>query len=127
MFRASFVTAGVVAAAFAMASPAMADPPVPGMKTDAVLGEPCYNTSRFIFGTNASGAILACGAPGKPGQWVQIAGVIGVRTIGTPCHSDVVSVNPRGAGWTAAQSPEGVPLVCSYPTDTWEVNPTPTA
>jgi len=37
------------------------------------------------------------------------------------CFSDVVSLNPEGAGWTAAQSPDGLPLFCAYPTDTWEI------
>jgi hypothetical protein len=124
MFRALVVMASIVTAALTVTPPASAEPVVPGMKDDAVLGEPCDNTTRFVFGTNASGAVLACGSPSDPGHWVQIAGLLGVREIGTPCHSEVVSVNPRGAGWTAAQSPEGDPLFCSYPTDTWEVHPT---
>jgi hypothetical protein len=115
------ITVAFVAAAIAMAAPAGAEP-VPGMANDAVLGQPCDNTTSFVFGTNASGAILACGSPKAPGEWSQIAGLIGVREIGTKCFSDVVSVNPEGSGWTAAQSPDGQPLFCAYPTDTWEVH-----
>ena len=115
-----FVGTALVAAAFSLAAPAGAEP-VPGMVNDAVLGQPCSNTQQFVFGTNASGAILACGSPKAPGEWSQIAGLIGVREIGTKCFSDVVSVNPEGAGWTAAQSPDGLPLYCAYPTDTWEI------
>lgn len=120
MFR-PLITVAFVAAAVAIAAPAGAEP-VPGMVDDAVLGEPCDNTTSFVFGTNASGAILACGSPKAPGEWSQIAGLIGVREIGTKCFSDVVSVNPEGNGWTAAQSPDGQPLFCAYPTDTWEVH-----
>jgi hypothetical protein len=123
MFRALLIASAIVATTFAVAAPAGADP-VPNMTNDAVLGEPCTNTSTFVFGTNSSGAILACGSPKAPGEWSQIAGLIGVREIGTKCFSDVVSVNPEGAGWTAAQSPDGSPLFCAYPTDTWEVHPT---
>jgi hypothetical protein len=122
MLRALLVAPAIVA--LGMAPVAGADPAVPGMTQDAVLGEPCTNTIAFVFGTNASGAILSCGKPGKPGEWVQIAGLLGVREIGTECFSDVVSVNPSGNGWTAAQSPDGMPLFCAYPTDTWEVHPT---
>ncbi|MFI5509421.1 hypothetical protein ACIA48_18295 [Mycobacterium sp. NPDC051804] len=119
----SLVAVAFLAAAFAIAVPAGAEP-VPGMVDDAVLGQPCENTKSFVFGTNTSGAILACGSPKAPGEWSQIAGLVGVREIGTECFSDVVAVNPDGNGWTAAQSPDGLPLFCVYPTDTWEVHPT---
>jgi hypothetical protein len=123
MFRALVIVASVTAA-LAVASPAGAEPSVPGMKDDAVAGESCDNTTQFVFGTDATGAVFACGAPSNPGHWVKISAVLGTRTIGTPCFSDVISVNPTGSGWTAAQSPEGAPLFCSYPTDKWAVHPT---
>jgi hypothetical protein len=122
MFRAQLVAAGIVAAALGVAPLASADP-VPDMSNDAVLGDPCYNTQRYIFGSDASGQVFACGGPGQPGRWVSVSTLLGVREIGSPCVGEVLDVNPTGSGWTAAQSPEGVPLMCSRPTDTWEVRP----
>ena len=120
-----FATAALTAAALATATPAAADPVVPQLRDDAAVGEPCYNTVRFVFGTNADGGFYSCGSSGKPGVWVQLTDLLGVREIGsTGCVAEVLTVSPDGNGWTAAQSPQGVPLFCSYPTDTWEVHPT---
>jgi hypothetical protein len=127
MIRALFVAAGIAAAtvgAAPLASATPTDQPVPNMSNDAVLGEACYHTVRYIFGYDASGNVLSCGGPGKPGIWVDAGTLIGVREIGSDCVGEIHDLAPDGSGPFTAQSPEGVSLYCSYPTDTWEVRPT---
>ena len=123
MIRARFVATAIAAAAIGAAPLASADPadqPVPDMSNDAVLGQPCYTSARYIFGYDASGDVLACGGIGHPGIWVEIGTLLGVRQIGSPCVGEIHD-NTGGSGVRTAQSPDGVPLTCSYPTDTWEV------
>ena len=70
MIRARFVATAIAAAAIGAAPLASADPadqPVPNMSNDAVLGQPCYTSARYIFGYDASGDVLACGGIGHPG------------------------------------------------------------
>lgn len=76
---------------------------VPNMRSDAVLGQPCSNWQRYIFGYDPDGNILACAADVKNGTWVQAAPLNGVQQIGAPCAI--------GSGGTA-QSPDGRALVC---------------
>jgi hypothetical protein len=124
MNRATATLAAVILAT-GTAPSAAADPVVPQLRNDAVPGAPCFTTVRFVFGTDAAGAFYSCGSPGKPGVWVPLTALLGTRDIGaTGCVGEVLTVSPDGNGWTAAQSPEGVPLFCAYPTDTWEVHPT---
>jgi hypothetical protein len=93
----------------ALPAPGLAPPvtfaDVPQMISGAVLGGPCMNFERYIFGKDANGETLACVAfGGTEGQWVASAPLQGVQQIGTAC------TNASGGG--AAQSPDGTPLVC---------------
>lgn len=124
MARVPVLAAAALGATLVCAAPAAADPVVPGLATDAVAGAPCDRNDRFVFGTDASGVVFSCGVPATPGVWVPISGLLGVREIGADCFAEVVESSPNGSGWTAAQSPDGLPLFCSYPTDSWAVHPT---
>jgi hypothetical protein len=78
---------------------------VPQMISGAVLGGPCTNFARYIFGKGPNGEPLACVAfGGTVGQWVSSAPLQGEQQIGAAC------TNANGGG--AAQSPDGTPLVC---------------
>jgi hypothetical protein len=128
-----FVTAAIATAAISAAPLAGADPtsqPVPNMNNKAVAGQSCASpTGRYIFGQDASGNVFVCGAFGQPGVWVP-ATVIGVRTIGARgCVAETGNEQSQNnvSKTVLAQSPEGVALICVYPTDSWEVRPSPTA
>ena len=124
--KAPFVAVAIAAAAISAAPLASADP-VPGMNNNAVLGQSCYTpTGRYIFGQDASGNVLVCGGPGQPHSWVAAGTLVGVRQIGgSGCVEDIHSLAPAGNSGAYAQSPDGVALICSYSTDTWEVRPSP--
>lgn len=77
---------------------------VPGMTDDVVVGTPCSNFHRYIFGRTASGQAAACvSSYGESGNWVLSSPLRGVQDIGAPC--------PPGQD-AAAQSPDGVGLMC---------------
>jgi hypothetical protein len=78
----------------------MVQAPVPNMRNDAVLGQPCSNWQRYIFGYDANGNVLACAGNVKNGTWVSSAPLYGVQQIGAPCTSGT------------AQSPDGLGLLC---------------
>jgi hypothetical protein len=122
--KAPFIGAAIAAAAIGAAPLASADQ-VPNMNNNAVLGQACATpTGRFVFGQDTSGTVLVCGAPGQPHVWVAAGNpLVGVRQIGdSGCVEEIHSLATSGA-W--AQSPDGVALICAYPTDTWEVRPNP--
>ncbi|MGB6209620.1 hypothetical protein [Mycobacterium sp.] len=125
----SVATAAIAAAALGAADLASADPvsqPVPNMSHDAALGQSCATpTGRYIFGYDSAGKVLACGRPGQPHVWVDAGTLVGVRQIGgKQCVEEIHALAPDGSGGFTAQSPDGVPLICAYPTDTWEIMPT---
>jgi len=130
MIQTPFVAAAMAAAAVVGAAGlASADPvsqPVPNMSHNAALGQPCSTPNgRYIYGYDAGGRVLACGRAGRPGVWVDAGTLVGVRQIGgKQCVEEIHALAPNGSGAFAAQSPDGVPLICSYPTDTWEIMPT---
>ncbi|BCI80096.1 excalibur calcium-binding domain-containing protein [Mycobacterium sp. SMC-18] len=66
-------------------------------------GDGCTNYDRFIFRTTPGGETQACiyRPPNGPGMWVSSAPLVGTRTIGADCSPS-----------TAAQTGDGVPLVC---------------
>jgi hypothetical protein len=124
-----FITGAIAAAAISAAPLASADP-VPNMNTSAVLGQSCSTpTGRYVFGQDGGGNVFVCGAPGQPHVWVAVAAgtLLGVRQIGgRGCVEDIHSLVPGGNSGAFAQSPDGLALICAYPTDTWEVRPNPT-
>ncbi len=78
---------------------------VEGLQQGAVIGQPCSSFERYIFGELANGDTAACARQADgTGVWVNSIPVIGTRPLGTSCV----------AGFsTAAQSPEGIPMICS--------------
>jgi hypothetical protein len=124
MIRKPALAAAIAAvAALSLAPAAAADPSndnsdpsgrypgdVPGMSYDAPLQGPCTNTERFIFGRSRGGQAMQCHwipnqwPPVDTGFWQISYPLYGVHNIGEPCD------NPRGA---AAQSPDGIALVCT--------------
>ncbi len=114
-------TAAAAAAGLFAASPAAADGPnrtydgdVPGINYDAYLSAPCYQWERFIFGRGPGGEALAChwipnqgylgwdSPPPGTGFWVISPKLYGVQNVGAPCPGSQA----------AAQSPDGLPMVC---------------
>jgi hypothetical protein len=119
--------AAIVAAGAVSAIPLANADPVPRMNNDAVLGQPCSTpTGRYVFGQDASGTVLICGKPGQPHIWVAAGMLLGVRAIGASRCVEEIHSRGDAANTAYAQSPDGVALICAYPTDTWEVRPNPT-
>jgi hypothetical protein len=115
-------TAAVIAAAAIGAAPvALGDPgpvfhddpgryptDVPGIDYDARLAGPCDNYYTFTFGRGRGGETLACHyipnqwPPVDTGFWVASYPLMGVKDAGSPCPG------PK----SAAQAPDGRPMVC---------------
>ncbi|MGH3847135.1 MAG: hypothetical protein ACRDS0_37800 [Pseudonocardiaceae bacterium] len=88
---------------------------VPGMVENATQGYACDNWERFTFGHGPNGQALTCHFipnqypdplrgtdPGSGGYWMISYPLYGVQEIGSPCP------NPQ----SAAQAPDGLPLLC---------------
>jgi hypothetical protein len=113
MIRQLFIAAAIAGAAISTAPAAAGDnghydSDVPGMNYDAALGAPCDNMDRFVYGRGPGGEALACHwipnqwPPVDTGFWVTSYPLYGIQQIGAPCPG------PQ----TAAQSPDGRPLLC---------------
>jgi hypothetical protein len=122
MFRELAIAAGVACAAIGTAPAAVGEPndniyfdkpgrydsDVPGMNYDAALHAPCPNYQIFTFGRGRGGQPLQCHwipnqwPPVYTGFWVASPELHGVREIGSPCPG------PQ----SAAQAPDGRPLLC---------------
>lgn len=124
MIRELTVAAATAAVAVALVPSAMADPgpmypdnpghyatDVPGMRYDASLGAPCDNFDLFTFGRGPGGQSEACHyiAKQNAGYWVISYPLVGEQEIGAPCPGQK----------SAAQSPDGRPLVC-LPDQGWQ-------
>ena len=117
-------SAALAASVFAFAPSAAADGEqpqptyngdVPGINYEAYLSAPCFQWDRFIFGRGPDGQAMAChwipnqgylgwDSPSPPftGFWVISPKLYGVQTAGAPCPGSQA----------AAQSPDGLPMVC---------------
>jgi hypothetical protein len=119
MIRELVVAAVAAGAAIGTAPAAGANPQhypgdVPGMVEGVSLDEACDNWERYTFGHGPSGEALAChfipnqypdplrAGPVDHGFWMISYPLYGVQDIGAPCP------NPQ----SAAQSPDGLPLLC---------------
>ncbi len=121
MIRQLVVAALATGAAVFAAPAASADPQsypgdVPGMAEGIGVrqGYACDNYERFTFGHGPNGQALTChfipnqypdplrGTPASGGYWMISYPLNGVQEIGSPCP------NPQ----SAAQSPDGLPLLC---------------
>ena len=70
------------------------------MRADAQLGGHCTQNTKYNYGFDASGNTLACNSKST---WISSPSLVGVRTLRSPC----------GDASGVAQSPDGVPLVCT--------------
>lgn len=119
MIRELATAAAAAGAVIATAPAAAADPPhytgdVPGMSYGVKSDDSCDNWERFTFGRGPDGEALACHfipnqfpqprepQPAETGFWVTSYPLYGVQDVGAPCP------NPQ----SAAQSPDGLPLLC---------------
>jgi hypothetical protein len=114
MIRELVIATAAAAAAVALAPPAAADPSsanpadAPGMNYEANLAGPCDNYQVFTFGRGPGGETLACHwipnqwPPVYTGFWVASYPLYGQQDIGAPCPG------PK----SAAQAPDGRPMVC---------------
>jgi hypothetical protein len=113
MIRQLFIAAAITGAAISTAPAAAGDnghydSDVPGMNYDAALGAPCDNMDQFVYGRGPGGEALSCRwipnqwPPVSTGFWVISYPLYGVQQIGAPCPG------PQ----TAAQAPDGRPLLC---------------
>ena len=110
MIRELLATAAITGVAIGLAPCAAAyEGDVPGMNYQASLGAPCDNYERFIFGRGPSGQAEACHFPppnqfpaATTGYWVISYPLFGVQQNGAPCPG------PQ----TAAQTPDGLPMLC---------------
>jgi hypothetical protein len=71
--------------------------------SSATRGSQCSNWTRYIFGQAPGGQVFACVSfDGVSGTWVPSAPFYGVQPVGIPCMPPA-----------AAQSPDGLGLVCT--------------
>jgi hypothetical protein len=101
------LTCALVAAPGIAAGNASADPSwcdgvacVPYVAGNVSQGAPCVGRTRYDFGLDASGGTLLCANVGK---WAASRPLVGVRPLGAPCYGSD----------GAAQSPDGIPMVCA--------------
>lgn len=112
MIRELAVAALTAGAALSLAPPAAAYPgDVPGMVEGSGVrqGYACDNWERFTFGHGPNGQAMTCHfipnqflGPGPGGYWMVSYPLNGVQEIGSPCPGSQA----------AAQSPDGLPLLC---------------
>lgn len=114
MIRELLTASAITGLAAGVAPVASADPghwegDVPGMNYYALLGAPCDNYERFIFGRGPSGQAEACHFPppnqfpaATTGYWVISYPLYGVQQNGAACPS----------AQSAAQTPDGLPMLC---------------
>jgi len=106
-------TVATIGTTISIAPCAGADPSypgdVPGMNYQALLGAPCDNYERFIFGRGPSGQAEACHFPppnqfpaATIGYWVISYPLQGIQQIGAQCPGPQF----------AAQSQAGLPMLC---------------
>lgn len=102
------VTMVVLAQATAAGSPCDGVDCVPHLRKDAVAGASCAAARVYPFGLDGSGNTLICYATYRnpiTATWSPVPQLVGVRDYGALC-----------SGGGAAQSPDGLPLVCRGPT-----------
>jgi hypothetical protein len=97
------VACSLVAAPVCSADTPPGEQDVPNMQFNAVYGGPCLDIGRFRFGRAPNGQALACVTSDEGANWVLSAPLRGVQQIGDPCSGD-----------GAAQSPDGLALICEY-------------
>ena len=123
MIRELTVAAAIAGAAITLAPSAAADPgafpdppgnyataatDVPGMNYDAALNAPCDNYQVFTFGRSRGGSTLVCHY--IPNQWPPVYTGFGVSSY--PLHGVQEIGSPCPGPKSAAQAPDGRPMVC---------------
>ena len=109
MFRELMLAVVTAGSALSLAPAAGAYPgDVPGMAEGVTQGDACFSWERFIYGHGPNGQALACHfipnqwPPKDTGFWMISYPLYGVQDIGAPCPGSQ----------SAAQSPDGLPLLC---------------
>jgi hypothetical protein len=103
---AAMLTAGLLAAQPASATPDSCDEPacVPGITPAVVLGAPCDDTAYFVFGTTSWGRLVFCGSPRRnEPRYFRSPSMWGVKEENAPC---------TGYENGVAQAPDGLFLSC---------------
>jgi hypothetical protein len=108
-----------MAAALLTAVPAQADPAgcngpdcTPGIRPGVVLGAPCGDTERYVFGTTSWGRMVFCGSPRRyEPRYFRSPSMAGVKELGTNCagYENWVAQDPAGL-FLSCQSGNGAPL-----------------
>ena len=126
---AGLLSAGIVAAAPALADDPPPNPPqpvqpnpaisdvcndafcTPGITPNVVLGAPCENTSYYVFGTAVAGPsiepgrLVFCGSPRRYApRYFRTMPMVGIKELGVSC---------RGMEDNMAQAPDGLFLTCA--------------
>jgi hypothetical protein len=90
----------------AAAEPAFCDDPscVPGITPRVVLGAPCSDTGRYVFGTTDWGRLVFCGSPRRyEPRYFRSPSMAGIKIQGSSC---------QGYENWVAQAPDGFFLNC---------------
>ncbi len=90
----------------AHAEPATCDGPdcTPGITGGVVLGAPCADTTRYVFGTTSWGRLVFCGSPRRyEPRYFRSPSMVGVKELGANC---------TGYDNRVAQAPDGLFLAC---------------
>lgn len=76
----------------------------PGISAGVVLGAPCDDTARYVFGTTSWGRLVFCGSPRRyDPRYFRSPPMRGIKDEGAPCPQNVNDV---------AQSTDGLFLSC---------------
>ncbi|AIU08020.1 hypothetical protein [Mycolicibacterium smegmatis] len=85
---------------------------VPGITPNVVLGAPCADTARHVFGTTSWGRLVFCGSPRRyEPRYFRSPQMAGVKEPGTSCagYEHWVAQAPDGL-FLSCQSHDGAPL-----------------
>ena len=110
------IACGLVAAATTFAGPeasAYCDSPdcVPNVARNVAEGAPCEPRPSFVFGLDAGGGTLICGAQGV---WLRTGPLVGTREVALPCERPGDTAQEPLAGNDLQPKTPGVPLRCVY-------------
>jgi hypothetical protein len=76
----------------------------PGIKGNVVLGAPCDDTAKYVFGTTSWGRLVFCGSPRRYApRYFRAMPMLGVKQLGATC---------AGNDNDMAQAPDGLFLTC---------------
>jgi len=78
----------------------------PGITPAVVLGAPCVDTARYVFGTTSWGRLVFCGSPRRyEPRYFRSPPMMGVKELNGSC---------AGYENAVAQAPDGQFLTCAF-------------